>query len=51
MSFSLGGLDVADKFGIGYFFVFGDGVSGDKEYGIGPLNVFGREMGFTATLR
>ena len=40
MSFGLGELDVADKFGIGYFFVFGDGVSGDKEYGIGPVNEF-----------
>ena len=47
--FSLGELDVADKFGIGYFF-FGGGVSGDKEDGIGPVNLFGGEMGFTPTL-
>ena len=30
MRFRLGELDVADKVGIDYFFVFGDGVSGDK---------------------
>ena len=41
MCFSLGELDVADKVGIGNYFVCGDGVSGDKEYGVGPVNVFG----------
>ena len=51
MRFSLGELDVADKVGIGYFFVFEDGVFGDKEYGIGPVNVFGWEAGFTTALR
>ena len=40
MRFSLGELDVADKVSIGYFFVFGDGVFGYKEDGIGPFNVF-----------
>ena len=43
MRFSLGDLDVADKFGIGYFFVCGYGVSGDKENGVGPVNAFGWE--------
>ena len=50
MRLSLGQLDVADKFGIGYFFTFGDGVFGDKEYGIGNFNAFGGETGFTSTL-
>ena len=40
MRFSFGELDVAEKFGIGYFFVFWDGVFVDKEYGIGPFNLF-----------
>ena len=31
-------------------FVFCDGVSGDKEDVIGPVNVFGRETVFTAAL-
>ena len=38
MRFSLGQIDVAEKVGIGYFFTFGDGVFGDKEYVIGPFN-------------
>ena len=50
MRFSLGELDVAEKVGICNFFVFEDGVSGDKEDGIGPVNVFGGETGFTHTL-
>ena len=50
MRFSLGNLDVAEKVGIGYFFTFGDGVFGDKQYGIGPFNVFGGDTGFTSTL-
>ena len=41
MSFIFGELDVADEVGIGYFFVFWDGVFGDKEDGIGPFNTFG----------
>ena len=49
MRFSLGELDVAEKVGVGYFFVFGDGVLGEKEDGIGPLNEFGGETGFTPT--
>ena len=40
MSFSLGELDVTDKFGMGNFFVCRDCVSGDKEYGVVPVNVF-----------
>ena len=40
MRFSLGELDVADKVGIGNFFVFGGGVFGDKEDSIGPFDVF-----------
>ena len=40
MRFSLGELYVADKVGIGNFFVCGDGVSGDKEDGFGPVNAF-----------
>ena len=48
--FSIGELDVADKVGVGSFFVFGDGVFGDKEDGIGPVNVFGGETGFIPTL-
>ena len=40
MRFSLGEIDVSDKVGIGNLFVWGDGVSGDKEDGIGPRNVF-----------
>ena len=51
MRFSLGELDVAEKVGIGYFFVFGDCVSGYKEDGIGPVNAFGWETLFTTTLR
>ena len=51
MCFSLGELDVADKFCKGNFFVCGDGVSGDKEDGVGPVNAFGWETCFTATLR
>ena len=50
MCFSLGELDVAEKLGIGNFFVFVDGVFGDKEYGIGPFNAFGGETGFTYIL-
>ena len=50
MRFSLGKLDVAEKFGIGYFFTFGDGVFGDKEDDISPFNTFGGETGFTSTL-
>ena len=50
MRFSFGELDVADKFGIGYFFTFGYGMFGDKEYGIGPFNVFGWGTVFTSTL-
>ena len=50
MRFSLGELDVTYKVGIG-FFVFGDRVYVDKENGIGPINAFGWETGFTATLR
>ena len=38
---SLGDLYVAEKVGIGCFFVFGDVVFGDKEDSIGPFNVFG----------
>ena len=49
--FSLGEIDVAEKFGMGYFFVFGDALFGDKEDGIGPVNLFGAETGFTPTLR
>ena len=49
MPFSLGELDITDKVGIGYFFVFGGGVSGYKEDGIVPVNVFGGETGFTPT--
>ena len=41
MSFSLGQLDVAEKFGIGYFFNFGDGMFGDKEYDISAFIAFG----------
>ena len=48
--FSFGELDVADKIGMGYFFVFVDGVFGDKEDVIGPLNTFGGEMGFISNL-
>ena len=51
MRFSLGEIDVVDKVGIGYFFVLGGGVSGDKEDGIGPVNVLGGETGFIPTLR
>ena len=51
MRFSLGELDVADKVGIGYFLVFVDVVSGDKEDGIGSVNAFGQETWFTTTLR
>ena len=50
MRFSLGEIDVADKVGVGYFFVFGYGLLGDKEVGIGPVNAFGGETGFTPTL-
>ena len=48
--FSVGEIDVADKVGIGYFLVFGGGVSGDKEDGIGLVNVFGGKKGFPPTL-
>ena len=51
MRFILGELDFADKVGISHFFVFGDSVSGDKEDGIGPIDSFGWEAGFTTTLR
>ena len=50
MRFSFEELDVADKFGVGYFFAFGDIVLGDKEDGIGPFNALGGETGFTPTL-
>ena len=43
MCFSLGELDVSEKVGIGNYFVCGDGVSGDKEDGVGLVNVFGSE--------
>ena len=43
MSFSLGDLDVEDIFGIGNFLVCGDGVSGDKEYGVVHVNAVGWE--------
>ena len=43
MRFSLGELDVSDKVGIGNLFVWGDGVSGDKEDGVGTVNTFGWE--------
>ena len=45
VSFSLGEIDVADKVGIGIFSLFGDGVFGNKEDGIGPFNVFWRGYG------
>ena len=41
MRFSLGELDVVDKFGILIFFNRGDSVSGDQEDEVGPINVFG----------
>ena len=50
VSFSLGEIDVADKVGIGIFSLFGDGVFGNKEDGIGPFNVFGGDTGSTPTL-
>ena len=50
MRFSIGQLDVADKVGIFYLFTFGDGVIGEKEYGIGTFYAFGGEKGFTSTL-
>ena len=50
MRLSIGELYVADKVGIVYFSVFGDDVFGEKEYGIGPFNVFGGDMGSTLTL-
>ena len=50
MRFILGNLDVAENVGVGYFFVFGCGVIGYKEDGIGPFNKFGGETGFTPTL-
>ena len=43
MHFSLGELDIGEKFGTGNFFFCGDVVSGDKEDGVGPVNVFGWE--------
>ena len=51
MHFSLGELDFSEKVGVCYFFVFGYGVSGNGEDCIGPVNVFGGEMGITPTLR
>ena len=50
MGFSFGELDVADEVGIGYFLVFGDGVLGYKEDGIGTFNKFGGVARFTSTL-
>ena len=50
MHFSLGQVDIIEKFGIGYFFTFGDGVFGDREDGIGPFNVFRGNIGFASTL-
>ena len=50
MSFIFGELDVADEVGIGYFFVFGGGMFGDKADGIGTFNAFGGVTGFTSTL-
>ena len=50
MRLSFGDLDIADKVGIGDFFVFGDGVFGDREDGIVPFNTFGGEAGFTSNL-
>ena len=41
MRFILGELDVVDKVVIGNFFVCGDGLFGDKEDGVGPVNSFG----------
>ena len=40
MRLSIGQLDVADKVGMFYLFTFGDGVFGDKEYGIGNFYAF-----------
>ena len=40
VSFGFGELDVTDKVGICNFFVLGFCVSGDKEDGVGPVNVF-----------
>ena len=50
MRFSLRELDDAEKVDVGYFFVFGDGLIGDKEDRIGPFNAFRGETGFTTTL-
>ena len=50
MRFSLGEFDVVEKVDEGYFFVFGDGVLGEKEDDISPFNAFGGETGFTPTL-
>ena len=50
MCFSIGELDVPDKVGVVYLFVFGDCVLGDKQYFIGPFNAFEGERGFTPTL-
>ena len=49
MRLSFGDLDVAEKVGI-VFFIFGDGVFGDKEDGIGPFIGFGGGTVFTITL-
>ena len=40
MHFSLGELDVAEKVGIDIVLVCGDGVSGDRGDGVGPVNAF-----------
>ena len=50
MCFSIGELDVSNKVGIGFFFVFGDSGLGEKEDGIVPSNAFGGETGCTPTL-
>ena len=50
MCFSLGQLDVAYEYGVGYFFTFGYGLFGYKNDCVGAFNAFGRKTGFTFIL-
>ena len=50
MCFVFGHLDVADKVGVSNFFIFGDGLFGDKKDFVGALNTFVGETEFTSTL-
>ena len=50
MCFSVGQLDLAEKFGVGCSFTFGDGLFEDKNICVGAFNAFRGGTVFTSAL-